>query len=306
MKLLLTGAFKYTGEQLKIIKTLGYDIVFIQDERIRLEADVAGIEAVVCNSLFLYNDIAGFKNLKYIQLTSAGLDRAPVEFIKKHGIKLFNAAGVYSIPMAEWAVLKILEIYKKSQLFYEMQKERKWVKQSGIFELAGKTAVIIGFGSVGQETAKRLKAFGVKIIGVEPRMLEAGEACLADGVCMPSEIDTVLGSGDIVILTLPLSEHTAHLMNSCRFEAMKQDSVLINVSRGGVIDETALRDNLQKGKFLGAALDVFEEEPIPENSDLWDYERLIITPHNSFVSDKINERLFELIEKNLAKFISSG
>jgi len=301
MNLLLTGAFKYSEEQLYIIRLLGFDIAFVQDERATLNIDVSDTAVVVCNGLFLYNDITEFKNLKFIQLTSAGLDRVPVKYIEEHGINLFNAAGVYSVPMAEWVILKILEIYKQSRQFYEAQAVNKWQKRNGLLELAGKTAAIIGFGSVGMEIAKRLNAFGVHITGVDTRGIEAEEACLAEGFCKPFELDSVLGKSDIVILTLPLNEYTRHLMNSGRFAAMKQESVLINVSRGGVIDEAALIENLKAGKFLGAALDVFEEEPLQADNALWDFGNLIITPHNSYVSEKTNERLFSLIVSNLSK-----
>lgn len=305
MKLLLAGAFKFSETEYQKIESLGYDILFVQDERVPLVIDVSDIEAVVCNGLFLYNDISGFKSLKLIQLTSAGLDRVPLQYITEHQIKLLNARGVYSIPVAEWAVLKILEIYKKSMHFYKAQNERKWQKQTDILELAGKTAVIIGVGSVGMEIAKRLKAFGVKVLGVDTRTLSTEETCMIDVLYEPAETEEAISASDIVILTLSLTEKTRHLMNGCRFAAMKQNSVLINVSRGGVIDEAALKDNLRNGKFLGVALDVFEEEPLPESSDLWDYERLIITPHNSFVSEKVNERLFELIVKNLKEMTAA-
>ena len=172
MKLLLTGAFKYSQEQLNMIQSLGYEVTFVQDERVPLDIDVSEFEAVVCNSLFLYNDITRFKNLEFIQLASAGLDRVPLEYIKEKGIKLFNAKGVYSVPMAEWVVLKILEIYKKSRKFDKNQDEHKWDKQRDLLELTDKTAAIIGFGSVGYEVAKRLKAFDVKVIGVGRRAIE--------------------------------------------------------------------------------------------------------------------------------------
>ncbi|MED4450659.1 NAD(P)-dependent oxidoreductase [Cytobacillus firmus] len=173
MKLLLTGAFKYSEEQLENLKSLGYEILYIQDERVPLEIDVSDVDAVVCNGLFLYNDIKKFESLKFVQLTSAGLDRVPLDYIKDHGIKLFNAKGVYSVPMAEWVVLKILEIYKKSRKFYEAQREHKWEKQRDLFELTNKTAAIIGFGDVGAEVAKRLKAFDVKVVGVGRRKKES-------------------------------------------------------------------------------------------------------------------------------------
>src|SRR5690554_6071574 len=110
MNILLTGAFNYSKEQFNDIESLGYKITFVQEEREELNIDVSKFEVVVCNSLFMYNDIKKFKNLKVIQLTSAGLDRVPLEYINQNNIKLFNASGVYSIPIAEWTVLKILEV----------------------------------------------------------------------------------------------------------------------------------------------------------------------------------------------------
>ena len=104
MKLLLTGAFKCTDEQIEYLKSLGHEIVFFGDEREKLDFDVSDIEGVICNGLFVYNDIEQFHSLKYIQLTSAGFDRVPMDYIKQHGIEIHNAGGVYSIPMAEFAI----------------------------------------------------------------------------------------------------------------------------------------------------------------------------------------------------------
>lgn len=294
-KLLLTGAFKYSREQLSNLEHLGYEIVFVQDERKALNIDVSDIDAVVCNSLFLYNDIKEFKNLKTIQLTSAGLDRVPLDYINEKGIQLFNARGVYSIPMAEWAILKTLEIYKKSRVFYKNQELHKWEKQRELSELTDKTAAIIGYGNVGKEIAKRLKAFGVNVISVDRQIKEdeyVNESILIDN------LDIALVKSDIIILTLPLTDETQYLINEEKINVMKDSAVLINLSRGGIIDETDLIEFLNKDKFLGVALDVFEEEPLKE-STLWDFEQVIITPHNSFASNKANERLFELMIKNL-------
>lgn len=300
MKLLLTGAFKYSEDQVDSLKSQGYEILYISDERVPLEVDVSDVDAVVCNGLFLYNDIKKFESLKFVQLTSAGLDRVPLDYIKDHGIKLFNAKGVYSVPMAEWVVLKILEIYKKSRKFYEAQCEKKWKKQSDLYELTNKTAAIIGFGDVGSEVAKRLKAFGVKVIGVGRREKESQ---LIDQYFLIDQIDDVLGLSDIVILTLPLTMETSHLIDRRRISMLKDNSVLINVSRGGVIDELALEQALQEDKFLGVALDVFEIEPLQVESSLWGADKVSITPHNSYVSDNTTERLFNLLEYNLRVFI---
>ncbi len=301
MKLLLTGAFKYSEKQLDKLKSLGFDIVFVQDERVPLQIDVSDIDAVVCNGLFLYNDISKFRNLKFIQLTSAGLDRVPLDYIKNKGVNICNAKGVYSIPMAEWVVLKILEIYKKSRQFYEAQHEHRWEKQRDLLELTDKTAAIIGFGDVGLEVAKRLKAFGVNVIGVGRREIKSQ---VIDEYYLVNQIDDVLRKSDIVVLTLPLTKETYHLIDTNRIINMKDNSVLINVSRGGIIDKSSLIDAVKGNKFLGIALDVFDEEPLQEESQLWDFERVIVTPHNSFVSDKTNERLFNLLVFNLRNLIN--
>lgn len=297
-KLLLTGSFNYSQDQLNKLENLGYEITFVQDERISLDFDVSSIEAVVCNGLFLYNDISKFKSLKVIQLTSAGLDRVPIDYINKNGIKIFNAKNVYSVPMAEWVVLKILEVYKKSKQFYKNQEKHVWEKQRDLLELIDKTALIIGFGSVGLEVAKRLKAFGVNVIGVGRRKIESK---YVDETLLINDIDLALKKSDIIILTLPLTKETRHLINKDKISIMKDDAVLVNVARGGIIDEAALIDAINDKKFLGVALDVFEEEPFNESA-LWNFENIIVTPHNSFISDKVNGRLFKLIITNLSRW----
>lgn len=296
-KLLLTGAFKYTEEQLNELENLGYEIIFIQDERVSLDFDVSDIDVVVCNALFLYKNIREFKNLKIIQLTSAGLDRVPLDYINEKGIQVFNARGVYSIPIAEWVVLKILEIYKKSRSFYKNQDHHKWEKQRDLFELTDKTAAIIGFGSVGSEIAMRLNAFGVNIISVDIRKVESE---YVDESLLINDINIALKKSDIVILTLPLTDQTRHLIDKNKIDLMKDNAVLVNVARGGIIDEAALIAAINDSKFIGVALDVFEEEPLGE-SPLWNFENVIITPHNSFVSDKIDIRMYLTIYKNLKR-----
>lgn len=299
MKLLLTGAFNYSEEQLNQLHNLGYEILYIQDEREPIHFDVSSIDVVVCNSLFLYQDITRFDSLKLIQLISAGLDRIPLDYIKKKGIKVFNAKDVYSIPMAEWALLKVLEIYKRSKEFYKNQEQHKWEKQRNLLELTDKTASIIGFGSVGLELAKRLKAFGVNVIGLGRRKIESE---YLDETLLIKDIDEALKKSDIIVLTLPLTRETRHLIDKEKINIMKDKAVLVNLARGGIIDEVDLINALKEGKFLGVALDVFEDEPLGE-SLLWDFENVVITPHNSFVSDKVNDRLFELIIENLTRSI---
>ena len=300
MNLLITGAYKYTQTQINTLKEMFEQVDFLQLESDAVE-NPEKYDAVICNGLFLHNDIKKFANLKYIQLTSAGLDRVPLDYIKEKEISIYNARGVYSIPMAEYAILKILELYKYSKSFYINQNRHEWVKNRNILELSGKTAAIFGCGSVGIEVAKRLKAFGVGIIGVD---IVKGKSEYIDKYELMSNMHEVLMKTDIVILTLPLTEDTFHLFDKSCFEKMKKNAVLINISRGQVINENDLILSLKSGKISAAALDVFEEEPLSVESELWDLENVIITPHNSFVGEGNNERMFDVIYNNLKGWMS--
>lgn len=299
MKLLLTGAFNYTEEQLNILKSGGFEITFVQNELEPVGIDCSQFDAVVCNNLFKMNPPENFTSLKAVQLTSAGFDRAPIGYFAGKGIALFNARGVYSTPMAEWVILKILEIYKKTQDFYTQQKKKVWQKRRDLREIAQKRVLIIGTGSVGLECARRLKAFDAKVLGAD---IYDSNSPYIDEFYPMEALGDVLKTADIVVLTLPLTDKTRGLFGAELFSLMKEDSVLINVARGAIIDSQALEDTLSQGRLLGVALDVFEEEPLPEGSPLWADPRVIITPHNSFVSDGNADRMFGLIYKNLTEF----
>ena len=296
MNLLITGAWQDAKNHFEEIKALGHEIIFLQWEKDELPCGYEEVEGVICNGLFLNHPIEKFTNLRYIQLTSAGFDRVPMEYVKEHGIEIHNARGVYSIPMAEFAVGGVLQLYKQSGFFSENQKLHKWEKHRGLLELSGKTVCIVGCGSVGTECAKRFKAFGCKIIGVDI-VIRSDE--YYDDMVLLSDFDNVLAQSDVMVLTLPLTDDTRHLINGDRLSAMKEASVLVNIARGAIVDTNALIEALQSQRFGGAVLDVFEEEPLGEDSQLWKMENVVVTPHCSFVGEKNCNRLSELIINNL-------
>lgn len=301
MKTLITGAFKLDDELMNTLINMGLEITYLQSEKD--EIDFNDFEFVICNGLFLYHDIKKFHKLKYIQLTSAGLDRVPLEYITEKNITIFNARGVYSIPMAEWTLLKILELYKNSKKFIEQQKKHIWDKERNIYELYGKNIAIIGMGSVGIEIAQRLNCFGTNIYSVDKSIKK--ESFIYKSYLF-EDLNKVLSVSDIVILTIPLNDETKHLFNKERFELMKKNSVLVNISRGKIIDTEALLEYIESHKFLGVILDVFEEEPLDIQSKLWDYENVIITPHNSFVGEYNDKRLFESIYRNIRSILDEN
>ena len=295
MNLLVTGAFSCTKEQIEYIESLGHKVIFMQQEKDELPCDYSIIDGIIGNGIFLYHPIEKFSSLKFIQLTSAGFDRVPMDYVKEKEITIYNARGVYSIPMAEFALTGVLNLYKKMEFFSQNQKHHIWEKNRGIQELFGKNVLIVGVGNVGNECAKRFTAMGCAVFGCD--LYPAKTENFFDVLSL-DKLNTLLSKADIVVLTLPLTTETKHLFSKAKFETMKNGALLVNIARGAVVNTedliAALKQNLG-----GAVLDVFETEPLDENSPLWDMENVIITPHNSFVGDGNNERLFKVIIKNL-------
>ena len=302
-ELLLTGAFAYTEEQKERFARLGCRVHFMQQERECLPVDAERIELVVCNGLFLWHDIDEFTNLRYVQLTSAGLDRVPLEKIRGKGIVLHNARGVYSVPMAEWAVFRVLERYKQGHWFYERQRRKEWLKCRELRELAGRKVAVVGAGNVGQEVAKRFAAFGMKVVGYDIRVFES--SCF-DRIKLIETFGADVGSFDVIVVTAPLTEQTFHLISRDMLRRLKRDAVLVNIARGALVDEGALGETLAERPDVYAALDVFEQEPLPEGSPLWRLPNVALSPHNSFVSDGNVERMFSVIYNNLKNYLAEG
>ena len=297
IKLLVTGSFPLDEAQREALTHMGYDVSFHMDEKAPVVAPEQ-YEAVVCNGLFQHHSLEQFSTLKLIQLTSAGMDRVPLEEIRGRNIQIFNARGVYSVPMAEFAICGVLQLLKQSRFFSKNQTAHLWQKHRGLTELQGKTVCLVGCGSVGTECAKRFAAFGCELIGVD---LFPYETTLYQKIYPLSELKECLSRADVVILTLPLTPQTKHLFDRESFDAMREGAILVNIARGAVVDSEALVTAISQ-KLSGAVLDVFEQEPLEKDDPLWDMEQVILTPHNSFVSEQNRNRLWALIRQNLETY----
>lgn len=302
MNLLLTGCFKYTDEQLEAIKSLGYQIYSMESEKYdELPLPAEQIDATVCNYLFTAKDFKDFTNIKLIQLVSAGFDRVPVEEIKARGCKLLNARGVYSTPMAEWALFRVLEKYKHGWFFKTEQEKKCWSKNREIREVFGIKVAIIGAGNIGGEVAKKFKALGANVDGYDIHTNTTPEF---DNMLLIDAFKQNVGKYDVVILTVPLLPSTKGLISKDILKSLKSEAIIVNISRGAIIDEHALIEVLSERRDIFAAMDVFEQEPLSDESPLWPLPNVAISPHNSFVSDGNNERMFNVIYSNLRDFIS--
>lgn len=296
MNILVTGAWNATPEQLRKLQGMGHQIFVQPQEAAPLGCPYEDVEGTICNGLFLSHPIERFVNLKYIQLTSAGFDRVPMEYVQSHGIEIHNARGVYSIPMAEHALAGVLALYRHLGEFQDFQNQRKWEKIRNLEELFGRSVLIIGCGNVGTEIARRFAAMGCRLIGVDIVPMQAIPP-FADIITL-ERLDEQLSLADIVVLTLPLTPATWHLLDARRLRLLKDHAVILNIARGGVIDQTALTAELVSER-LRAVLDVLEMEPLDPGSPLWEQRNVLLTPHNSFAGDGVAIRLAKVIFQNL-------
>lgn len=300
MKALIT--FKYKDDEMKSLEDLGYEIVFMDERHISFSNEIKDIDMMVCFDPFDKINIELFPNLKWIQLLSAGINQVPLDKIISQNIILTNNRGGYSIPIAEWVVMKILEMLKNSREFYNKQQEKTWKMDTSLLELYGKTVGFIGTGSIAQETAKRLEGFGVEIIGFNA----SGKDTKYFHQCFKiEEIEKVASKLDILIIAAPYTEDTHHLVNDKIIDSMKDGIYLVNIARGSIIDEKALLRNLESGKIKKAALDVFEKEPLPEDSPLWSMDNVIISPHNSWASEMNSKRRYKIAYENMKRYINN-
>ena len=300
MNLLLTGCFSYTESQKEKLASLGYRIHFMQQEKDSLPLAAAEVDATVCNGLFLTHNIEEFSQLKFIQLTSAGFDRVPVDYIQTKGIVLHNARGVYSVPMAEWALFRVLERYKHGWFFKNEQEHHRWTKYRGLRELAGSRVAVVGAGNVGQEVAKRFGALGCHVTGFD---IHTNNTPFFDEMALTTSLLERVGVYDVVVITAPLLPSTRGLISYDVMKGMKENATLVNIARGGLIDQEALITVFTERKDMFAAVDVFENEPLEADSPLWRMDNVAISPHNSFVSDRNNERMFDVMYQHLKDFI---
>lgn len=244
-------------------------------------------------------NLESLPKLRMIQLPSAGYDRIPLQQLVSRNITLANASGVYSIPIAEWVIAKLLEIIKQSKYYYQNQSQSIWKKNYNVIELPNRKALIFGTGSIGQEIAKRLNAFDVIIDGINSN----GRDITHFRKCFDMKKGKDIAKNyDILIFSLPNNEETAGLVNAEFLKHLKHEAILINIGRGTLINEADLIESLKQGRFMGVALDVMSIEPLPQASELWAHPKVIISPHSSFISDKIDQRRVDLITSNILAF----
>ncbi|GAA0317598.1 D-2-hydroxyacid dehydrogenase [Oceanobacillus oncorhynchi subsp. oncorhynchi] len=228
--------------------------------------------------------------LKWVQSWSAGVDSLNLDKIMEKNIQLTSANGVHSYPISETIFAYILGFTRLIHTYVRQQQEKVWHHAKLRGEIHNKTMAVLGTGKIGQETAKIAKAFGMKVLGVR----HSGKAAEnVDEMYQPHQLDKVLPHSDYVVVTLPLTEDTHHLIGTEQFKQMKNDAFFVNIGRGPIVDEKALIEALENNEIAGAGLDVFEKEPLEESSPLWEMENVILTPHTAGATEFYNQRVIE-------------
>lgn len=263
-------------------------------------------------------DMNNAPNLKWIHFMWEGVDHILTGEDDYPGIILTNSSGAHSIPIAEYVFACMLQFTKKFDLYREYQSRREWLgwwDQPQTGSLNGKTIGIVGYGRIGRAVAKIARGFDMRVIAMkrDPKMRRNDEfdtprCCDMEGeipeiIYGPDELGQLLSESDFVVLSLPLTQETHHIIGTDELRRMRSSSYLVNIGRGELIDEKALITALKEGWIAGAGLDVFEEEPLSPDSELWDMENVIATPHSSTGGDWADEAVCNLFVENLKRFM---
>src|ERR1051326_4001784 len=230
------------------------------------------------------------KRVRWIHALAAGVDKLPFDLLRSTDVVLTNSRGLYADALAEFVVASMLFFAKDVRRLIRNQDAHRW-EPYNVTRLEGQTVGVIGYGGIGQAVARRAQGLGMKVIAIR-RQRELGDPT----------VDDAIAESDYVVLATPLTPSTYHLMNAERIAAMKPRAVLINVSRGPIVDESALVAALQQKRIRGAALDVFEAEPLPPDHPLWPLDNVLISPHSADHTPDSHDRAMTFFLENLGRF----
>ena len=243
--------------------------------------------------------------LKWIQLTSAGADRLLNSGFVEQGITVTTVSGLHAAPIGEFILGAMLQWAKGAPRTARAQLRHEWVRFAPT-ELHGKTVGIVGLGHIGAEAGRLAKSFGCRVIATKRSATEPHRGLYADAILPTSELPRLLAESDYAVICVPLTNETRGLIGERELRMMKPAAFLINIARGPVIVEGALIRALREGWIAGAALDVFDQEPLPADSPLWDLENVILTPHVSGGTEIYNQRATEIFAANLRRYLDGA
>jgi phosphoglycerate dehydrogenase-like enzyme len=254
--------------------------------------------------------------LKWVQLHSAGVDHLLDSPLMESNVVITTASGIHATPIAEYVMASMLAYRWRVPFWTHCQREARWPSRRWDLyarpELRGSTVGILGYGSIGREVGRLAHAFGMRVLALRrspgtphedwPAYAEGGEEGVAERIYGPDTLHEMLPACDYLVIALPLTPDTTHLIGEEALRAMKPTAYLVNIGRGGIVDEPALVRALREGWIAGAGLDVFEEEPLPPDSPLWGIESVLISPHVAGFTPHYDERAAQIFAENLVRY----
>ena len=273
---------------------------------------ISDADVVLCNKTPLFEKtLCKATKLKYIGLFATGYNNVDLEYTRKKGITVCNAGSYSTEAVAQHVFAFILHFYNKISRYNDFVQEGGWIKTDRFSpfmemkELSGKTMGIIGYGSIGKKVAQIANAFGMNVLAYSRSALKnEGTILKNESFAEYAQVDTILKKSDIVTMHCPLNRDSEKMCNKEFFCKMKRDSLFINTSRGGVVDEDDLVYALNHDVICGAALDVVSKEPMAPNCQLLNAKNIIITPHASWAPLETRTRLIKIVSENLQKWLA--
>lgn len=247
--------------------------------------------------------IANAPRLRWVQATSAGIG----EFVQRHGLDrgelmLTTAAGVHAAPLAEFALAGVLHFVKNVPGLQEDQRARRW-ERGVTCQVSGLSATVVGLGAIGRRVAQIFDLVGMRVTGIG-KSDRSYDVAPSVRIATTDELDETLPATDVLVLACPLTDQTRGLISASRLAALPAGAIVVNVARGQVVDEPGLISALASGHLRGAALDVFETEPLPVKSPLWNMPNVLISPHSASITAQENDALTELFVDNLGRYLA--
>lgn len=302
MKIVVTPPLCEQQKQLLREAALGEELVFCEKafitEELLKDADV------ILGNLEDPAQLSWTRQLQWIQLNNAGTEGYCDPGVLPEGAQLTNATGAYGLAISEHMIGCLFALRKKLHLYYANQLTHTWQREGFVGVVEGTKVLVIGLGDIGTTFARKMKGLGCYTIGVKRHKSE--KPAWVDELYTMDELDRLLPEADVVAMSLPGNASTYHVLNRERIALLSPNAVVLNVGRGTAIDTEALADALYEGKIAGAALDVTDPEPLPENHRLWDAPNALITPHISggFSLPETLQQIVEIFEENLRHFLA--
>lgn len=293
---------KITEDRLEKLKEVAGESEFILcEKKEEITKEILEKATILFGNLSV-EQVSQMKNLKWMQTNSAGVDAYCKEGVLCQGAVLTNATGAYGTPISEYMVGCVFAFYKNLLKYKVRQPQGLWSNVGHVKYIENTKVLVLGLGDIGSNFALRMKQLGAYTIGLKRTI--ANKPDYIDELYTNEELKNVVKKADIIALSLPRTPQTYHIINQEILNLMKEDALIINVGRGEAIDTEALVNTLKSGKLLGAALDVFEQEPLDASHPLWQMDNVLITPHVSGgnYDKETGELVFNLMFNNFKRY----